>query len=349
MPVIDMDVGERHALYNGDALEVLPELKGESVDFTVTSPPFSELYQYSNDPRDLSNCVSYEEFLEHYRFVVRETFRLTRPGRLAAIHCMDLKRDNLHSRDMPGDMVRLHEGEGWKFFCRVTIWKDPWLVARRTRLRSLMHKTLVADSTECRIAGGDYVMVFRKPGRNAEKVGHPHGLKRYAGSRPVPEDLVEEFRDFKGDQRKNRLSHWIWRAYASPVWMDVRQGRLLPYKQARGSEEEKHVCPLSLDVVERCLTLWSNPGDVVLTPFLGVGSEAAGALANGRRALGCELKESYFRQAAANVRAVLESGGEMLAMFGQGEPVGPDDDEMPDESAAEDEDEDGNETTAEAS
>jgi len=301
MPIITQQITDRYAAYNADCMEVLPGLKAESVDFSVYSPPFPELYQYSNDPRDMSNCATYDEGIAQYQFVVNEIARVTKPGRVTAVHCMDLKRGSVFQRDFPGDIVRAHEAAGFNFFCRITIWKDPWLIARRTRMRSLMHKSIVNDSAGCRVAGADYVLVFRKSGENKEPITHPDGLKKYAGEEPIPGDLLAGFSNYTGDQRKNLLSHWIWRRYASPVWMDIRSGRLMPYKEARETDEEKHVCPLQLDVIERCLTLWSNPGDVVLTPFLGVGSEAYASLINGRRAIGVELKETYYRQAIRNI------------------------------------------------
>lgn len=306
MAVIDQVMCDQYAIYNADCMEVLQRYPNESIGFSVYSPPFMELYQYSNDIRDMSNCVNYDEGLEHYRYVVRETHRLIKPGRMAAVHCMDLKKGTYYQRDFPGDIVRVHEQEGFNFLCRVTIWKDPWLIARRTRTRSLMHKSIVNDSSICRVAGADYVLVFRKGGKNPEPIGHPHGLKHYAGEKQIPDELVEQYRNFTGDQRKNRLSHWIWRRYASPVWDDIRTGRLLPCEESKENPEEQHVCRLQLDVIDRCLVLWSNQGDTVLTPFMGVGSEAYGAAMNGRKAIGIELKPTYYRQAAANLKTAME-------------------------------------------
>ncbi len=306
MKIINQELTENYAIYNGDNMEVLPSLKPESIDFSVYSPAFPELYAYSNDPRDMSNCTSYEEGMNQFRFIVNEMARITKPGRHSAVHCMDLKKGSQFQRDFPGDIVKLHEEAGFHFFCRVTIWKDPWLIARRTRMRSLMHKMIVNDSSKCRVAGADYVLIFTKPGVNENPITHPEGLSTYYGEEAIPADLVAGYSNFKGDQRKNLLSHWIWRRYASPVWMDIRSGRLLPYKEARENTEEKHVCPLQMDVVDRCLTLWSNPGDVVLTPFLGVGTEAYCALRRGRRAIGIELKETYFRQASKHMKTAMD-------------------------------------------
>jgi DNA modification methylase len=312
--VIDQEITDRYAVYNADCMNVMPDLKAESIGVSIYSPPFPELYQYSNDPRDLSNCVKYEEGIEHFRYVVKEIHRLTMPGRLTCVHCMDLKKGSFFQRDFPGDIVRIHEEAGFNFLCRFTIWKDPWLIARRTRMKSLRHKNICEDSATVRIGPADYVLVFRKSGKNPEPIRHPHGLKTYAGEREIPADLVERYANYKGDQRLNRLSHWIWRAYASPVWMDIRSGRLLPYEDSKENEEEKHVCPLQLDVIERCLVLWSNPKDIVLTPFMGVGSEPYCALVNDRRAVGIELKSSYYRQSLKNIRSALESHPEQLTL-----------------------------------
>jgi DNA modification methylase len=255
----------------------------------------------------MTNCVSYEESMEQYRFVAKEVSRLTKPGRVTCVHCTDLKRGSIFQRDFPGDIIRVHEEVGFNFFCRITIWKDPWHFARRTRMRNLMHKMIVQDSSFNRIAPPDYLIVFRKSGQNEVPITHKHGLTVYAGEEQIPADLIRDYSGFKGDQRKNLLSHWIWRKYASPVWMDIRRKRMLPHHSCKEKPEEKHVCPLQLDVIERCLTLWSNPGDVVLTPFMGIGSEAYMAVRMERRPIGIELKATYYRQAARNVEAALRN------------------------------------------
>lgn len=307
MPVVDQCLTDQYAIYHSDCMEVLPDLPSESVGLSVYSPPFPELYQYSDDPRDQCNCVSYEESIEQYRYVVREIERLTQPGRISCVHCTDLKRNSWFQRDYPGDIIRLHEEIGFNYFCRVTIWKDPWEFARRTRMKSLMHKTVsVVDSTKSRIAPADYLLVFTKSGVNANPVKHEKGFRYYAGETPLPADLVRDFANFKGDPRENLLSHWIWRQYASPVWMDIRRGRLMPFNEAKEVDEEKHVCPLQLDVIDRCLTLWSNPSDTILTPYMGVGSEVYESVVNGRKAIGMELKATYYRQAARNLAAINE-------------------------------------------
>lgn len=310
MAIIDKHLTDKFAIYNSDCMEVLPTLPKESIDFTIYSPPFPQMYAYSNDPRDMSNCTTYEEGLEQYQFIVNEIYRLTKPGRLTAVHCMDLPKSKLTKHTFPSDIERSHINAGFHYDCTITIWKDPWLIARRTRMKTLRHMDLCKDSAGVQAGPADYIKVFIKGGQNAEPISHPEGLKTYAGETEIPEHLVAKYKNYKGDQKKNLLSHWIWRRYASPVWMDIRTGRMLPYLESKENEEEKHVCPLQLDVIERLLTLYSNPGDKVLTPFMGVGSEVFQALEMGRFAIGTELKPSYYRQAKKN----LESVGKVIPM-----------------------------------
>jgi DNA modification methylase len=305
MAVTTQVISERYAIYNGDCCEVLPSLPDASVDLIVYSPPFCGLYNYSSSERDLSNCRTYDEFFEHYEFVVRETHRLLKPGRIAAVHCMDIPKDGANlsgSLDLPGDIIKLHERVGFDYTPRICIWKDPWEVRLRTMLKSLRHFQVVEDATKATVAAADYLIPFRRHGDNATPVTHPVGLLDYAGGREVPKEL-HSFRGWKGQQRENRYSHWIWRNYASCFWDDIRVDRVLPFQEARADDDEKHVHPLQLDVIERAVVLWTNPGETVLTPFMGVGSEVYGALINGRRGVGVELKPSYYRQAAANVAA----------------------------------------------
>ena len=319
MAIVAQELNDRYAIYNADCMVGLANIPSGSIGVSVYSPPFPELYQYSNDPRDMSNCTKYEEGIDQYRYIVKEIARVTMPGRLTCVHAMDLKRGSYFQRDFPGDIIRVHEEAGFNFVCRVTIWKDPWLIARRTRMKSLRHKNICEDSATVRIGPADYVLVFKKGWDNDEKIAHPHGLKSYAGEDQIPEELVKRFATYKGDQRKNLMSHWIWRRYASPVWMDIRSGRLLPYQASKETEEEKHVCPLQLDVIERCLTLYSNLGDTVLTPFMGVGSEVFQAVKMGRKAIGFELKPSYYRQAAKNLSMVDTLEPETAATFDFGD------------------------------
>jgi hypothetical protein len=296
-------VTNRYALYHGDCVEVMRSLPSESVHLSVYSPPFGGLYNYSSDERDLSNCQDYAEFFTHYGYVVSELARLSVPGRLTAVHCMDVPSGNSgidHLTDFPGDIIRLHEQHGWHFIGRYAVWKEPLGVRNRTLQKSLAHRTIVDDSSRCSVASADYLVVFRRQGTNPVPIAHPRGLLEYAGSRLPPADILK-FRGWTGKQTENRYSHWIWRQYASAFWDDVRIERTLPYRAARDTDDERHVHPLQLDVIDRCLTLWSNPGDVVLTPFMGVGSEVYAAVLQGRRAVGIELKQTYFEQAARNV------------------------------------------------
>lgn len=303
MAVTDQRITENYALYNGDCIEVMKNLTPESVHLSVYSPPFGGLYHYSSSERDLSNCADYGQFFEHYAFVVQELARLTLPGRMTAVHCMDVPSGNCgtdHLIDFPGDIIRLHEKEGWKYIARYAIWKEPLGVRNRTMAKNLAHKTIVEDSSRCSVASADWLLVFRRRGENKIPIKHPVGLLEYAGSRKPPADVLP-FKGYKGNQIQNRYSHWIWRNYASAFWDDVRIERVLPFREARESDDEKHVHPLQLDVIDRCIVLWSNPGETVLTPFMGVGSEVYGAVKAGRKGIGIELKSSYYRQAVRNV------------------------------------------------
>ena len=301
MALIDQLFTDDYALYNGDCCEVVAGLPTGSVHMSTYSPPFCGLYNYSSDDRDMSNSVSYDAFFEHYEFLVREMARVTMPGRMNVVHCMDIPNQGQKSGyfDLPGRIIDIHQRHGFFYFGRVTIWKEPLRVAIRTRLKHLTHKQLVADSAQSTIAAADYVLILKRAGDNPVPVSHEIGLNRYAGSKEVPKNLLAH----KGetDQKKNRLSQWIWRQYASSVWDDIRIDRVLPYKEAREPEDEKHVHPLQLDVIERAVTLWSNPGETILTPFAGVGSEVYGAVFNGRRGVGVELKPSYYKQSIRNV------------------------------------------------
>jgi DNA modification methylase len=299
---LNQAITDRYALYNGDCCQVMPTLPDKCVDLSVYSPPFCGLYNYSSDERDLSNCSSYDEFFRHYEFVVSEIARLTKPGRISAVHCMDIPSSvnaGNHLTDFPGDIIRLHERLGFKYIARHCVWKEPLGVRLRTMAKGLAHKTIVEDSSLCDVASADYLLMFRRDGHNQVPVTHPTGLHSYAGEKQMPAELLK-YKGHTGKQTENRFSHWIWRNYASAFWDDVRIGRVLPYKDCKDPEDEKHVHPLQLDVIERVVVLRSNPGETVLTPFLGVGSEAYGSIINGRRAIGIELKRAYFQQAVKN-------------------------------------------------
>lgn len=306
MGTITQNITDDYAIYNGDCIEVMADLKKESVDLSVYSPPFGGLYHYSSSERDLSNADNYDDFFDHYRFVVKEIFRLTKPGRCTAVHCMDTPSGNSgcdHLVDFPGDIIRLHEAEGFHYIARHCIWKEPLAVRNRTMQKNLAHKTVVDDSINCGVASADYLLIFRKKGENAIPIDHPEGLGCYYGEREIPEDLLK-YKNYKGKQTENRFSHWIWRQYASSFWDDIRIGNVLPYKEGRDEEDEKHVHPLQLDVIYRIIELRTNPGEVVLTPFMGVGSEVYGAVKSNRKGIGIELKGSYYRQSIKNIEGI---------------------------------------------
>lgn len=303
MAVNDSLLTENYALYNGDCIEVMQSMPDECIDLSVYSPPFGGLYHYSSSDRDLSNCKDYGEFFDHYAFVVRELARITKPGRMTAVHCMDVPSGNSGTDyliDFPGDIIRLHEKEGFRYIARYAVWKEPLGVRNRTMAKNLAHKTIVDDSSRCSVASADWLLVFRRKGENKAPIAHPVGLLDYAGERRPPNEVLA-YRGWKGNQIENRYSHWIWRQYASAFWDDVRIDRVLPFRESKDEEDEKHVHPLQLDVIDRVVTLWSNPGETVLTPFMGVGSEVYGAVCLGRRGVGMELKPSYYRQAVKNL------------------------------------------------
>lgn len=319
MAVKTQVITDRYAIYNGDCVEGISKLPAESVHISIYSPPFCGLYHYSSSEKDLSNCRSYEEFFTHYEFLIKELYRVTLPGRITAVHAMDIPRAgaNLNGGliDFSGDIIRLHERLGFRYCARYCVWKEPLTVRNRTLAKGLAHRQIVEDSSLCDVASADYLLMFRKKGTNTVPIRHPVGLSEYAGARQVPPDLWK-YKGWAGKQTENRLSHWIWRQYASAFWDDVRLDRVLKYREARDSEDEKHLHPLQLDVIDRCLTLWSNPGETVLTPFMGVGSEVWSAVRNGRKAIGFELKPSYFRQAVKNLATVDEPEEEDGDLFG---------------------------------
>ena len=308
-------VTDQYAIYNSDCMYVLPTLPDDSIDLSVYSPPFAGLYNYSSSDNDFSNCETKEQFLEQYEHLIVQIARVMKPGRISAVHCQDVLTNVTKNYlwDFPHEIVRLHEKHGFHFVNRITIWKEPLKVRMRTMVRSLMHKNIVEDSTECFTAMPDYVLLFKKSGENRVKVTHERGLKYYAGDTPLlPEmeakygswdHLNIKFRDWK-DPKTNKLSHIIWQRYASAVWDDIRNDHVLKFKDAREDDDEKHVHPLQLDVIDRVVELYSNPGETVLTPFMGVGSEVYSPVSMGRKAIGIELKDSYFKQAVKNLADV---------------------------------------------
>lgn len=315
--VIDQQITDKYAAYNGDCLEVLPTIPDGSMHLSVYSPPFGGLYHYSSSERDLSNARDYDEFFTHYGYVIGELARVTMPGRITAVHCMDVPTGNSGKdalTDFPGDIIRAHAPHGFEYIARYHIWKEPLGVRNRTMAKNLAHKTVVDDASKCSVASADYLLVFRKKGTNPVPIAHPTGLDEYAGERQIPAELMP-YRNWTGKQTENRYSHWIWRQYASAFWDDIRIGRVLPYRESRDEEDEKHMHPLQLDVIHRCIQLWSNPGERVFTPFMGVGSEVYEAAKMGRVAVGVELKSSYYRQAIKNLQSLDDRAEAEMLMF----------------------------------
>jgi len=260
----------------------------------------------------MGNNKTYKEFFEHFNFLVEQLFRLMIPGRIVAVHCCYLpvhKKEGgeIGFRDFPGDIIRAFQKNNFILhsppFC---IWKDPLIAAVRTKALGLAHKQIIKDSSRCTTGTPDYIITFRKPGINPKPITHKYGLNHYYGSRSVPSHL-NKWIGFKENQKRNKRSHWIWQQYASPVWFDVRQTYVLPHRKAKDSDDEKHICPLQLDVIERCVALWSTSGDTILTPFMGVGSEVYVAVKNRRKGIGIELKHSYYQQALLNVKSAIKS------------------------------------------
>ena len=301
-------ITDNYALYLGDCCQVLPQLPAESVGLALFSPPFADLFSYSDADEDMGNCRDYADFFKHFTFLIRELYRLLLPGRLCAVHCVDLPiRKNVQGYvgqyDFPGDIVRHFVKYDWIFHSRHAIWKDPLILFMRTKLMGLAHKQIVKDSSMCRTGSFEQMLVFRKPGDNPIPIAHPEGLTHYYGARQVPRQL-DRYLGWR-EPKTNKRSHWIWQQYASPVWMDIRQMKVLPYRPARDEKDEKHICPLQIDVVNRCLKLWSTKGDVVLDPFGGVGTTLYLAVKHGRKGLAVELKPSYFRQMARNLETLM--------------------------------------------
>jgi DNA modification methylase len=314
---------DQYSIYNSDCMEILPELPDESIDLSIYSPPFAGLYQYSSSERDFSNCENKEQFLEQYEFLIKEMARVTKPGRINAVHCTDVFDNTSRLWDFPHEVIKLHEKYGFEYRNRITIWKEPLKVRMRTMVQSLMHKFIVEDSTKCFTAMPDYIIVFTKKGENKIPVTHKHGLKQYFGAVPILPNILKAWNNannsnlnenelwehlnkefYKEKSPNNKLSHYIWQRYASSVWDDIRIDHVLPYKESKEEDDEKHVHPLQLDVIDRLVELYSNPGEVILTPFMGVGSEVYSPVSLGRKAIGIELKDSYFKQAIMNLKDV---------------------------------------------
>lgn len=281
--VLNQKIGNRYAVYNGDSCEVIKDIPDNSVHYTIFSPPFSSLYTYSNSDRDMGNCKGDEEFYQHFIFLVKELYRVTMPGRLLSFHCMDLpmmkERDGVIGlKDFPSLIRQMFEDVGFIYHSKVTIWKNPVTEMQRTKALGLLHKQIKKDSSMNRQGIPDYIVTMRKPGENPERVAH------------TPETFPCD----------------IWQQYASPVWMDIKQSDTLQRKSARDDKDERHICPLQLEVIKRCIELWTNPNDIVLDPFGGIGSTPYTALKLNRRAVSVELKESYYKQLEKNVIIALD-------------------------------------------
>jgi len=271
--------GENWTAYNGDCVDVTRQLPDRCIDFSIYSPPFANLFVYSDSEADMGNCSSNDEFFEHYRYLIREKLRITRPGRISAVHCSDLpsskwKDGVIGLKDFPGDIIRAHVEAGWIYHSRVTIWRDPVVEMTRTKALGLLYKQLQKDSTRSRMGMADYLCVFRAPGDNEKPVG----------------------------QKPSNFPVEKWQKWASPGWMDIKQTNTLNVAMARESQDERHMCPMQLDLIERVLIMWSNPGDHVLSPFLGIGSEGVCSLKLGRKFMGIELKENYWKHACRHLQ-----------------------------------------------
>ncbi|MFB9952056.1 DNA-methyltransferase [Rhizobium puerariae] len=315
---VNQVVTDRYAIYEGDSCELIRGIPSDTIHFGIHSPPFEGLYKFSNFDRDISNNDT-DGFWTHYQFLIQELLRVTMPGRIHAVHCMQLptskiRHGHIGMRDFRGEVVRAYEDAGWIFHSEVCIWKDPVVAQQRTKSIRLLHKQITKDSAISGQGLADYMLMFRKPGDNPDPVDGM--FDRYVGTGldisdeayrhycANPPDGNPNWRPWPMDQWRSVL---VWQRYASPVWMDINQTRTLQYRAGRDEKDEQHISPLQLDVIERCIELWSNPGDVVLTPFLGIGSEVYGAVAAGRKGIGFELKPSYFRQAVRNIAELDEA------------------------------------------
>jgi len=316
-------VNERYAIYNDDCMNIVRKMPDNSVDLSVYSPPFAGLYNYSSSYKDFSNCSSKEEFLNQYEFLIKEMSRVTKPGRINAVHCTDVFDNRCYLWDFPHEIIKLHEKYGFHYRNRITIWKELLKVRMRTMVQSLMHKFIVEDSTKCFTAMPDYVLIFTKKGENEVPVTHEKGFTSYHGETPILPNILQAYNNANGtafneyqlweylnqkyknwdDPKTNKLSHYIWQRYASSVWDDVRIDNVLPFKEGKDEDDEKHVHPLQLDVIDRIVEMYSNPGEVVFTPFAGIGSEVFSPVSLGRKGIGVELKESYFSQMIRNMES----------------------------------------------
>lgn len=307
MKCIDQATGNNYTVLNSDCVDLAQSMPTDSVDYIIYSPPFESLYVFSNSERDMGNNANREAFWQHYKYLIAECFRVLRPGRLVSIHCMNLPTSKAHDgfvgiRDFRGEIIKAHQEVGFIYHSEVCIWKDPVVAMQRTKALGLLHKTIIKDSSMSRMGIADYVVTMRKPGDNTKPIAG--ALSYYVGDEPPA--------NFAANPRGDGSLMWkisntdgtpidIWQRYASPVWTDINQTRTLQYQNARASDDERHISPLQLDVIERCMQLWTTDDDVVFSPFTGIGSEGYVALQMGRKFIGSELKESYFALAKRNL------------------------------------------------
>lgn len=312
-------ITDRYAIYNSDCMYVLPTLPDNSIDLCIYSPPFAGLYNYSSSPNDFSNCENEDQFLQQYDFLIKELSRVTKKGRIHCVHVTEIVQNDGSSWDFPHEVIKLHEKHGLQYKGRITIWKEPLKVRMRTMVKSLMHKLIVEDATQCFPAQPDYLLIFKKKGDSEVPVTHEHGIDDYFGETPILPNILnawnnannqnlnevelwEHLNNINESEKITKLNHYIWQRYASSVWDDIRIDNVLPFKESKDEDDEKHVHPLQLDVIDRCVDLWSNKNEVVLTPFMGVGSEVYSPVSLGRKSIGIELKDSYFKQAILNLK-----------------------------------------------
>lgn len=316
LKAINQVITEDYAIYEGDSCELMHGIPSDKVGFSIHSPPFEGLYKFSNSDRDVSNSEG-DAFYNHYGFIIDQLFRITMPGRLASVHVMQLptsitRNGFIGMRDFRGEVVREFQKRGWYYHSEVCIWKDPVIAQQRTKSIRLLHKQMEKDSTISGQALADYILTFRKPGKNEEPV---HGkLEYYIGEGNAPEPIESKMKRQSREEAERWYSIEVWQRYASPVWMDINQTRTLQYRGGRDEKDEQHISPLQLDVIERCIHLWSNPGDIVFTPFMGIGSEVYGAVEMGRKGVGIELKPSYFAQAVKNLTGVTSKKHDLFSM-----------------------------------
>jgi DNA modification methylase len=319
--VKDQIVTDRYAIYNSDCMLVLPELEAESIDLAIYSPPFANLYTYSSSERDMSNVSDIPEFLQQFEYLVKELSRVTKRGRINALHVTDICDVSGTLSDFPNEIIKLYKKHGFEYKNKITVWKEPLKVRIRTMVQSLMHKFIVQDSSKCFTANPDYILIFKKKGENKVPVVHPFGLTHYAGEIPILPNMLRAYNNSNGTNfneiemwdhllktketdKISKLNHYIWQRYASSVWDDVREGNVIPYHDSKEEDDEKHVTPTQLDVLDRLVDLYSNPDEVVLSPFMGVGSDVFSPVSMGRKAIGIELKDSYYKQAILNMKEV---------------------------------------------